>query len=268
MGLDLAFRSGMSNLSDMRGAVNAGVPIGVVAGNLTTAALVLTLPRYCSHGGKVFIDSGAFTSRQPGEEMDWAEILSRYKTVASLSDCPENLFVVAPDCVGDQEQSLLLLTAWAPRVRELIATGCQVIIPIQVGSLPGQAMIERVSTLLGSRRFIVGIPSNRAAMSVAECKTLRHPAFHILGRVQCDDQQAERLAALCQGNPGASITADANWLRSRIKLVQARTSAEHDRRRSMRIGAGSTEICIDHPRAIAVEDALRAEKFWGKTAPA
>ena len=44
--LDLPFRSGMSSKSDLRGAIEAGVPVGVVAGLLTTSAMVMVIPRY------------------------------------------------------------------------------------------------------------------------------------------------------------------------------------------------------------------------------
>ena len=42
--LDLAFASGMTNKSDMRGALDAKVPFGVMAGSLTTLQLSAALP--------------------------------------------------------------------------------------------------------------------------------------------------------------------------------------------------------------------------------
>ena len=53
--LDIPFRSGMSSKSDLRGAIEAGVPVGIVAGLLTTSAMVLVIPRYLDRGGKVFV---------------------------------------------------------------------------------------------------------------------------------------------------------------------------------------------------------------------
>lgn len=43
--LEVAFHSGMSHLSDLRAAIEAKVVVGVVAGNLTTAAKTLDHPR-------------------------------------------------------------------------------------------------------------------------------------------------------------------------------------------------------------------------------
>ena len=267
--LDLPFRSGMSSKSDLRGAIEAGVPVGVVAGLLTTSAMVMVIPRYLDRGGKVFVDSGAFGAFLSGEEMDWREIMSRYLTLANMTDHPENLYVVAPDKVGDQAGTMAVLEAWAPKVRALVDEGCQVIVPIQAGSLPGQEMIERAAVLLGTRKFIVGVPSNRAAMSIEECRTLRHAAFHILGRVQADEEQIERIYALREGNPCAQINADANWLRSRMDTVRKGTEAERELRCAAALARALPPVLlIDHPRVEAVRRALEEDQDWGaKPAP-
>lgn len=267
--LDLPFRSGMSSKSDLRGAIEAGVPVGVVAGLLTTSAMVMVIPRYLDRGGKVFVDSGAFGAFLSGEEMDWREIMSRYQTLANMTDHPENLYVVAPDKVGDQSGTMAVLEAWAPKVRALVDEGCQVIVPIQAGSLPGQEMIKRAAALLGTRRFIVGVPSNRAAMFIEECRTLRHAAFHILGRVQADEEQIERIYALREGNPCAQINADANWLRSRMDTVRKGTEAERELRSAAALARALPPVLlIDHPRVEAVRRALEEDQNWGaKPAP-
>ena len=254
--LDLAFRSGMSSRSDLRGAVEAGVPVGVVAGQLSTAALLLVLPRYLDRGGSVFVDSGAFGAFKSGKPMDWPNILSTYKLLASMTDRPEGLYVVAPDVVGDQAQTLALLDEWTSEVRELVMIGCKVIVPIQVGILSGRAMIERVSAILGTPDFIAGVPSNKAAMSAEECAALRHHAFHILGRVQDDEEQRIRVYGLRATNPAARITADANWLRSRLKNIQAGTESVRERRRN------GGQAAFDHPRAEAVSQLLRSDLAW------
>lgn len=254
--LDVAFRSGMSSRSDLRGAVDAGVPVGVVAGELSTAALLLVLPHYLDSGGYVFVDSGAFGAFKSGKQMEWANILSCYKLLASMTDRPGNLYIVAPDVVGDQAQTLALLDTWAADVRELMAVGCQVIVPIQIGALSGQEMIERVSGILGTTAFVAGVPSNRAAMSVAECAALCHHAFHILGRVQGDEEQQIRVYGLRAKNPAARVTADANWLRSRLKNIQVGTESVRKRRRN------EHQAAFDNPRAEAVSHLLRSDLAW------
>lgn len=49
----LAFHSGMSASSDLRAAVDVGVPIGVVAPLLSLSKVFLALPRHLDSGGSV-----------------------------------------------------------------------------------------------------------------------------------------------------------------------------------------------------------------------
>ena len=212
-------------------------------------------------GGKVFVDSGAFGAYQAKTEMDWGNVLDVYDCLVDMTQAPGNLWVVSPDQVGNQEATLQLLQKYRQRVLELVASGCNVIVPIQCGSLPGQQMIEAVATILGTHRWIAGIPSNKEAMTVQECRTLNHHAFHILGRVQQDQAQTDRMAALRCQNPHAVLTADANWLRSRMGSVCTLTEQESHRRRTAKTASFSD--MLDHPRSRAVARAIQADRTWG-----
>ena len=259
--LNISFRSGMSSKSDLRGAIDAKVPIGVVALALTTGQSLLTLPGYLNRGGQIFIDSGVFTANSVFGPADWHRILRVYEGVAEMTECPENLHVVAPDQVGAQAATLNLLVEYRDRLVALIGMGCKVIVPLQCGDLPAADMLARVTAILGGRRFVAGIPSNKAAMSIEECATLDHHAFHILGRVQLDAQQEQRIDALRTINPGASITGDANWLRSRLGVVLQGTQQVRD-------NPELRGCSFDHPRAIAVTRAIESDSTWGRaTAP-
>lgn len=261
--ISVVFRSGMSRANDFRGARDAGVPIGVVAGELTTHQMLMALPRYLETGTPVFIDSGAYSIHESGESMDWPDVMRRYLAIAELTATThtKNLYLVAPDVVGDQAATLALLNAWAPQVRQLVALGCQVIVPLQTGALPARQLLDEACRILDTTRLVAGIPSNRAAMSIDECASLRHHAFHILGRVQPDDDQMARCDALLRANPSASITADANWLRSRLKPVCQ--LAEQTRHLNRRERTDWWQIaCRPHPRAAAVTQLLKTDD-WG-----
>ncbi len=254
----LRFRSGMSSKSDLQGAVDSGEPIGVVADKLTLPAKLFTLPRFLDSGGAVFIDSGAFSEARTQIEPDWEKILRTYECVAEMANNASRLYVVAPDKVGDQQCSLHRLRKYRDRMVDLIELGCRVIVPIQKGALPAPEMLEACVEILGTRDFVAGIPSNKEAMSVDECRSLKHPAFHILGRVQVNDDQASRIEALQHRNGRAVITADANWLRSRLRLVQEETEKERIGRRTTK-AHGAQEF--DHPRAIAITRLIRSNAW-------
>lgn len=253
--INLCFRSGMSSKSDLRGTLDAGVPVGVVAGLLTTAQILMALPRYLDDRGWVFMDSGAFTAERTGLPMDWSKVLRDYETLAGLTDRPERLFIVSPDKIGDQMATLGLLREYKPRLVALINTGARLIVPLQCGDLPAAQMLALAIEILGTDNFVAGIPSNKAAMSTDECRTLIHPAFHILGRVQLNEEQQSRVAALREGNSATFISADANWLRSRLSIVRKKTL---DNRYATRPTWGQ----IDHPRVRAIKEAIQFDLSW------
>ena len=253
--INISFRSGMTNISDFFGCIDAGQPLGVVAGKLTTPQTVLSLPKYLNRGGKVFIDSGAFTTFRTKEPMNWRKVMGRYASIANLTDRPENLFVVSPDCVGDQAGTLALIKVWRDQLVSLIDIGANVIVPLQCGALPAQDMIDQVAGILGTRKWVAGIPSNKAAMTIEECATLKHDQFHILGRVTFNEEQGLRIEALRKNNPNAFVTADANWLRSHIALVSRCVSD---------VPAQKGFSDFRHPRSHAVTRAMQMDPGWGQ----
>lgn len=267
--LALAFHSGMSRAKDFRAAVDAGVAgIGVVAGELASSSIFLGVPQFLRNGGAVFVDSGAFTEFRTGLAPDFNTVLAIYDMLASHSDLQEpgsgQLYVVSPDKVGDQLETLARLEQYAGRVRALIEKGCHVIFPLQRGVIPATEMLSRAVAILGTDKFVAGIPSNKEALSLAECASIKHNAFHILGRVQMNQDQVERMCALAAQNSDAVITADANWLRSRLGLVSS--MAEQERlARATKPAANDIEAWLrPTARAAAITSALRQEKAWGK----
>lgn len=258
----LAFRSGMSRSTDFWAAAAAGVPIGVVATELNGGLRRIGIPRFLAEGGFLFIDSGAFGELATGEAPDFDKVLSVYEWIADDAGYRfdgAQLYVVAPDKVGDQAASLERLAAYAGRVRALIEQGCKVIVPLQRGALSAVEMLDRMAAILGTREFVAGIPSNKEALSIAECASLQHHTYHVLGRVQMNQDQLDRLAALMQRNPHAEITADANWLRSRLDVV----TELREREREARAAAPRQPFHIETMRAAAIKTAIQADTTWG-----
>ena len=259
-----AFRSGMSRSKDFWAAAAAGVPIGVVANEMPASLVLIGIPRFLRAGGHLFIDSGAFAELATGAVPDFDAVLGVYEAVADADLIGFNggqLYVVAPDKVGDQLETLNRLSQYATRVRALIDLGCKVIVPLQRGVMPASEMLSRAVAILGTDRFVAGIPSNKEALSMVECATLKHHAFHILGRVQMNQDQIDRLNALATQNASAVITADANWLRSRIGIV----SDLGKRERQARILAPSRASHLLPPvRSVAITAAIRSETVWAQ----
>lgn len=258
-----AFRSGMSRSNDFFAAVDAGVPVGVVASELRFNTYSLQIPAYIAAGGAVFIDSGAFTAFRKGTEVDFVRLLDIYQfTAEGVIDAGgdiASLYLVAPDAVGDQQRTLALLQQHRAALRELIGLGASLIVPIQCGAMAVADMLASAASILGTSQFVAGIPSNEAAMTVAQAATLQHHAYHILGRVKMNPEQAARIAALLAHSPGATITADANWMRSRIGAICATTDAVKKSRAGM---TWQDRLKHAHPRTTALSNLIRADSAW------
>lgn len=225
---DLAFHSGMSARSDLRAAVDEGIAVGVVATLLDTSKTILVLPRHLDAGAAAFIDSGAFAAFQKREAVDWNKVFGVYESVLNMTDNPTGLSIVAPDVIGDQVATLALWEVHAERVRSWIVAGARVIVPLQRGELSAGSMLAHAKRIFNTDLFCAGIPSNLEAMSAEDCSTLHHHDFHVLGRVVLTAELTVKLDALLANNPDATYTADANWLRSRLREVS--TAAERMRR--------------------------------------
>lgn len=258
--LAIAFRSGMSRSKDFWAAAGAGVAIGVVAGELSFATRITGLSNYLRAGGSVFIDTGAFSELKTGIEPDFDDILSLYQSLAlDKRDVCGRLYIVSPDKVGDQLETLARIERYGARLHQLIEAGCKLIVPIQCGAIPAAEMLAKVAAILGTRQFVAGIPSNKAAMSIQECASLNHHSYHILGRVQMDADQAARMCALARGSSDVVITADANWLRSRLGTVTQLGRNEHAQFIN---DTGHTRLVKRSPRAVAIRAALASETTW------
>lgn len=254
---DLAFHSGMSARSDLRAAVDEGVAVGVVATLLDVVKTILVLPRHLDAGGAVFIDSGAFAAFQKGDVVDWIKVFSVYESVLNMADKTGGLSIVAPDVIGDQAATLALWEEHSERVSTWVTAGARVIVPLQRGELSAGVMLAHAKRIFKTDRFCAGIPSNLEAMSAEDCSTLHHHDFHVLGRVIMTPELAVKLHALLDNNPGATYTADANWLRSRIpQISSAAQRLRHDPSRNL----------FESSRTRAVRAVLRNDAYHYKQA--
>jgi len=132
------FASGSSAPADVRGLARWLHPIGVSIPALSESAL-LEIERLAPFSIPIFVDTGAFG------EVDI--INGRPVVVARISDTSwkERLAVelriaralgpmaycVAPDCVGDQAETLRRMSLFFAEMRELHTLGARVVVPLQ-----------------------------------------------------------------------------------------------------------------------------------------
>lgn len=252
------FASGSNRVSMIRGVTAAGRAVGVAA-NEIRATSEAELHKLAGTGIPVFVDSGAFgevqfnaphehrknskacregtcpgagklpfprepamtfVATKPITHEAWQKVLGLYARLGK--SLGPQLYVVAPDRVGDQVQTAERLKRYATQLRELRKTGAHIIVALQRAnpSVPGSnltsaAFDRKVEKILGFDDYVRGIPSKKGATTVAELKAfvtdlrkrVAQPRVHLLGKGLPFSKAAER-AAYIDALQGVSVTAD------------------------------------------------------------
>jgi hypothetical protein len=193
----VVYASGTNRACDIRGALCAGVPVGVDISRLSPPAthelLASALP--------VFLDSRAFSEvsfrdgdicmERPISDDQWHSRLEKYLNIArqlSRKGMPRAacapVTVVAPDCVGSQEETLARLAKFRAKIRQVHALGADVVAPLQVGSLDVCDFYQKAKALLGIE-IVPGMPMNKAATKADTIQSLIQAVtpkrIHLLG---------------------------------------------------------------------------------------
>lgn len=195
----LYFVSGASAPADIRGLARFSVPFGVSLTELSAAGLEAICEHHAMPLLRVFADSGAFSEVddtcavvRPIDDAAWTErvrtmhrLAAVFGPPAPLGDHGPRLYVVAPDRVADQPETLRRLALHAEAMRACHALGARVVVPIQRGAMTAGAFDRACCEALGFDAFVRGIPGNKAAMPLEELegflRARRPPAVHLLG---------------------------------------------------------------------------------------
>ncbi|HKT52850.1 MAG TPA: hypothetical protein VJP88_00245 [Caulobacteraceae bacterium] len=275
--------SGLSRVNDFQPAAHAGHGVGVEAGELTPNAIDKLADAVVDWRAQLFVDSGAFgrfmsavkVGRKP-EPMDYdREVFPAYDALLDAiyekNEAEESLpppLLVMPDVVDDQMASLNLIAHHARYVKAVcdFPGVARAIIPIQRGPLSMAESYARLVEILGTDNFVVGIPSNAAAITPAEFKAFLAEAkpkgVHILGALH-DSRLNPRLAQIVEsGWEPPFVSADANPLRSQI-VEHGQTRDERQARIRDRLGerARAEELdawIADHGGLSGLQAAYRA----------
>ena len=180
------FFSGLGRKAHFKGATEANAGVGIVVDDLTKPLMKEVAK--ATQTNKVFIDSGAFTAFTRGKEMDWPSVFARYQAVADdVATTGENLFVVAPDVIGDAAKTFVLQKKFTFALRKLAKTEANIIIPAQKGATPQEISkhYSQMDSALDTDNLILGIPANKQAWSPAEARAIIEAvnpnAVHLLG---------------------------------------------------------------------------------------
>lgn len=221
------FASGSSRVADIRGWADAKAPIGVTALVLTPKGWRVGLSEDVLRtlgeltGLPVFVDSGAFSEVRferggpvvvaPLDDHDWRQVLALYqRLVATLGS---QVYVVAPDRVGDQVVTLARLTTYAAELRALRDQGGNVLVAVQRGELAAADFYREVVGVLGFEA-IPALPAMKAAMTPAEVvgfvREVRPARVHLLGMGARNHKFDGILRSLRAASPTTAVSLDSN----------------------------------------------------------
>lgn len=226
---DQHFASGLNSPGEIRGL--SGMHLGITADEIRSG-LLEEIELIAGGLTRLFVDSGAFSEVEfnpssgcleiahPITDAMWTERFDLY-TWAALNFGPK-AYVVAPDCVGDQDLTLARLERWAPHVAAVASLRANIIVPVQKGTLPMSAMFSRACEILGLREMpIAGIPMKKDATSLEDLAELVDSMpwygarFHLLGLGPKAKKNMFQRAIRCirSRRPNAIITSDSAIVR-------------------------------------------------------
>lgn len=203
-------------LADLLGLSRIGHPLGVSISVLSGPALeALCQLDACD----VFVDSGAFSEVDregrvvaPITDTEWIKRVAVMHRIATALG--RRAVIVAPDRVGDQQETLRRLALFEDALRAIVETGARIVVPIQRGGMSPTLFHDAAACLVGP--FTSGIPGNKIAMPAEELELFlraRRPrAVHLLGIGPKSRWWATMLVLLRRFVPEAELSCDSNGL--------------------------------------------------------
>jgi hypothetical protein len=267
------FCSGSNLPGEIEGLAAAAENVGVAAPEVSEAA-EQALVNLAGMLTKVFVDSGAFSEvgfgpqgpfvKEPITAEKWAERLGLYLRLAPV--LRHQLYVVAPDQVAFQRETLERLQRYAGEMRIVRSHRANVIVPVQKGELPMAVFFDRARELLGFEP-IAGVPMKKDATSVEELRAFvaaaQPRAVHLLGIGPDSRGFSAAVAAIREAAPNTRIFCDSVAIRRMVGRTNGkgkgprRMTAAQDRVRAAKPGASSREVKREAARAVFMDDGAR-----------
>lgn len=198
------FASGSSAVADLRGLTRWLHPVGVSIPDLGERALV-EVEKLAGLEVPVFVDTGAFaeveaTTRgfhvvRPIDDGAWDTRVAVGLRIGRVLGA--QAYVVAPDRVGDQVETLRRMRRHREAMGALRALGARVVVPLQRGARTTAAFDHACAEALGFDDYVRAVPGNKDAMPLVELEASFVPA----GQRPCTSSAWDR------GAPASSTSA-------------------------------------------------------------
>lgn len=185
--MDLTFySSGLGrSISDFQGVAESGCPICIALEGLSSTVRDAAI-FYNASGGLLLIDSGAYSAATHCSEIDFEKVMADYLSFAKRCRRPDLVMLIAPDILGDQQQTARLQQEYLNEMAAARRTGVSWLIPFQKGWDDFKRYADYANFLrqhLGD--FVLGLPQKLNAWEPCEAvqlvKQVDPGQVHLLG---------------------------------------------------------------------------------------
>ena len=220
------FPSGSNHAGDIKGLALSGCHIGATVSELNDEAIAEIALCACT-GTRIFLDSGAFSEVDrddifkvvaPIADAEWRRRLGVYLLLSI--ELGEQLYIVAPDRVADQDETLRRLKLYRRQVGLCRVAYANVIVPIQRGRMSMRDFAASAAEALGFDDFIPGIPSKKHATPLPELaaflEAARPQRLHLLGLGPMSPRYPAVMQAATKIVPRENVTCDSARIRQLV----------------------------------------------------
>lgn len=273
------FASGSNCPGHIRGLAHVKQALGVAAPNVT-AQSEQELYNLKGTGMPIFVDSGAFSEVEfnarhrcgkgkkkskkcaagqcigdgnlprpdlpegapyvvkPITEEDWQDILDLYGRLALVLG--EQLYLVAPDKVGFQEDTLERLTRWREELLNLRTLGANIIVVAQRGPAMSQAQFdEKAQEAIGFDDYVRALPCKKNATDGEGIRSFvraRKPDhLHLLGLGLRSERAPEAAAIVQEENPETLLSYDSCVIKESMGKTNGRDNHPQEEKGGPRV---------------------------------
>ena len=217
----ITFATGANHPQDILGFASVGIPPGLDADRLVARDgeypdAVAAITRLAGTGMPVLLNSGSFkefVTGVPIDDMEWRLRLDLYERMAQ--DFGRQLYLVAPDKLNDQEETLARLELYAFDMHLLALAGANVLLNMGSGDMAPDKFLAVAEDLLGAK-VIPSFPMHEGlahAHHVIDYVRSTHPEkIHLMGLKDGKESQ-DLLTTLWGIQPDLMISQDALFLR-------------------------------------------------------
>jgi hypothetical protein len=205
----------------------------------------------------------------PITEDRWQDILDTYNRLALTLG--SQLYVVAPDQVAFQAETLQRLRRWAPEVRSLISLGANVLVAMQKGPAMSQADFHaEVVSILGTDDFVCALPCNKNATSNQEIADfvakVQPKRLHLLGLGLRNKRTPGAAKAVAKNSPATELSLDSCLICESVGRGNGRASHPAEDHKGPRLFTAAKDAArkmLEAGKSLLALEELAIHLAWG-----